>query len=63
MTTAVAEAIITEDNKVKCPYCGKVNGVLTGHETVRNYKIRCRASRKNQEHFFVLNVEGEQRND
>lgn len=63
MTTAVAEAIITEDNKIKCPYCGKVNGIITGFETVRNYKIRCRASRKNQEHFFVLNVEGEQQDD
>lgn len=58
------EAIITPDKKIKCPICGKTNGVITGQETVRNYKMRCRASRRGWEHFFTLNVEkGEKENE
>lgn len=45
---------IIEDGKVKCPYCGKVNGCVTGSEFVYNYKIRCRGSRRGHEHFFLL---------
>lgn len=51
------EAVITPDRKVRCPVCGSTNGMLTGHETVRNYRIRCKSSRRNRQHFFVLNVE------
>lgn len=51
------EAIITPDNKIRCPICGKVCGLITGCETVRNFKIRCKSSRRNHEHYFVLNVE------
>lgn len=54
------EAIITADRKIKCPICGKTNGMITGHETVRNLKIRCKGSRRNHEHYFVLNVESEE---
>lgn len=50
------EAVIV-DKTVRCPICGKLNGVITGEETVRNYKIRCRGSRKGFEHYFTLNVE------
>lgn len=51
------EAVITEDNKIQCPICGKTNGMITGRETVRNYEIRCRGSRRGFEHYFVLNTE------
>lgn len=50
------EAII-EENKIRCPICGATNGMITGRETIRNYKIRCKSSRRNHEHFFMLNVE------
>lgn len=53
------QAIITEDKKIKCPYCNKTNGVITGNETIRNYKVRCRGSRRGGEHYFMLNVERE----
>ncbi len=57
------EAIITENGKIKCPYCGKTNGMITGNETIRNYKVRCRGSRRGHEHFFVLNTEVGERSD
>lgn len=55
------QAIITPDKKIKCPICQKTNGRITGQETIRNYKVRCRASRRGWEHFFVLNVEKEEK--
>lgn len=51
------QAIITEDKKILCPYCHKINGELTGNETVRNLRLRCRGSNGRMEHFFMLNVE------
>lgn len=54
------EAIITYDNKIKCPYCLKTNGIVTGEEYVKNFKMRCRGSRRGLEHFFVLNVGDEE---
>lgn len=59
MDELLKEAIITPDNKIKCPHCGKTNGMVTGNETVRNFKIRCKGSRRNHEHYFVLNTERE----
>ncbi|MCM1325241.1 MAG: hypothetical protein NC094_01325 [Bacteroidales bacterium] len=53
------QAIITEDKKIYCPLCKKLNGILTGQETIRNYKIRCRGSNGRMEHFFMLNAEPE----
>ena len=50
------EAIITYDNKIKCPYCLKTNGMVTGKEYVENFKIRCKGSRRGAEHFFILNT-------
>ncbi|MDE7177070.1 MAG: hypothetical protein K2O59_04580 [Lachnospiraceae bacterium] len=55
------EAIIAPDKKIKCPICGKTNGIVTGQEIVRNYKIRCRGSRRGLEHYFVLNTEMEEK--
>lgn len=56
------EAIITPDNKIKCPICYKTNGKVTGEETVRNFKIRCRGSKRNHEHYFMLNLNVEKEN-
>lgn len=53
------QAIITEDKKIICPYCHKLNGQLTGNEIIRNFKMRCRGSNGRTEHFFKLNVEME----
>lgn len=55
------QAIITEDGKILCPYCHKINGELTGRETIRNYKVRCRGSSGRCEHHFMLNVEMEEK--
>lgn len=55
------QAIITPDNKIRCPICGKTHGLVTGRETVRNFKIRCRSSRRNHEHYFVLNLESREK--
>lgn len=57
----IRQAIITEDKKILCPYCHKINGQLTGQETIRNYKVRCRGSSGRLEHFFMLNVEKEEK--
>lgn len=54
------EAVITPDKKIKCPICGKTNGMITGKETIRNFKVRCRGSRRGWEHFFLLNIEAEE---
>lgn len=59
MEERLKEAIITTDGKIKCPICGKTNGMISGSETIRNYRIRCKSSRRNHEHYFVLNVESE----
>lgn len=56
------EAIITYDNKIRCPYCLKTNGMISGNEFVRNFKIRCKGSRRGAEHFFVLNVSEKEKN-
>lgn len=53
------QAIITEDKKIRCPYCNKINGELTGNEEIHNFKVRCRGSNGRLEHFFMLNVERE----
>lgn len=55
------EAVITPDKKIHCPICGKTNGIITGQETIRNFKVRCRGSRRNLEHFFMINVEREEK--
>lgn len=56
MEERLKEAIITTDGKIKCPICGKTNGMITGKEKVENFRIRCKSSRRGHEHFFVLNV-------
>ena len=49
---------IIEDNKViRCPICGRVNGLANDGAFVRNYIIRCKSSRRNHEHYFTLNIE------
>lgn len=55
------EAVITPDKKIQCPICGKCNGMITGQETIRNFIVRCRGSRRNLEHYFMLNVEREEK--
>lgn len=50
-------AIIDPCGKIRCPVCGTVNGRVTGMETIKNFMVRCRSSRRNHEHFFMLNVE------
>lgn len=53
------QAIITEDKKILCPYCHKINGELIGNETVKNLRLRCRGSNGRLQHYFLLNVERE----
>ena len=50
------QAIITEDKKIKCPVCGKTNGIANDGAFVRGYIIRCRSSKRNHEHSFILNI-------
>lgn len=60
---ATYKQAIIEDNKcIRCPICGRVNGLVNDGAVIRNYIIRCRSSRRNNEHFFVLNWE-EKKND
>lgn len=56
----IKDAVITEDKKIKCAICGKTNGMVTGHETIVNFRIRCRGSRRGHEHFILLNIEPEE---
>lgn len=62
---AYKEAIITEDKKVRCPICGTTNGFANDGAFVRNYIIRCKSSRRNHEHYFILNFNAgeEKKND
>lgn len=50
------EAIITPKGEVRCPYCGLLCAKLTGGETIMNFRMRCRGSRRDTEHYFMLNV-------
>ncbi len=54
----IKKAVISKDKKIRCPYCGKLNGQLTGNEVIRNFKMRCRGSNGRMEHFFVLDYSG-----
>ena len=46
---------IIEDGRVLCPYCYKLNLKVDGSEVIRNLKIKCRGSRRNANHCFVVN--------
>ncbi len=54
MADGLKRAVITTDNKIRCPICGKVNGQISGSEFIYNYKVRCRGSRRGCEHYFLL---------
>lgn len=59
---AYKQAIIEDDKRIRCPICGRVCGLANDGAVIRNYIIRCRSSRRNNEHLFVLNWE-EKKND
>lgn len=46
--------------KIKCPVCGKTNGLINRNAKVCNFRIRCKSSRRNHEHFFILNWQPEE---
>lgn len=50
------EAVITPKGEVRCPHCGLLNAMLTGEETIKGFKMRCRGSRRGAEHYFMLNA-------
>lgn len=52
------QAVIETDGRIRCPVCFKVNGIVTNDAILKNYKIRCRTSRRGHEHFFVVNWNG-----
>lgn len=52
---------IIKDGWVICPYCTKKNMKLSGKETIKNLRFRCKASRRLNEHFFMIdNIESEE---
>ena len=62
------QAVISADGKIHCPYewCCKVNGVVNEGAIIENYIVRCRASRRGREHYFLVNwngKKGEEEND
>ena len=61
MAETLKEAIITLDKKIKCPICNKTNGLLNKEAVIKDYKIRCRGSRRGAEHFFILNSGGDEK--
>ena len=52
----IKEAII-ENGRVLCPYCYKMNLKVDGSEVIQNLKIKCRGSRRNAIHHFIVNFE------
>lgn len=57
----IKKAVISKDGEIRCPYCNKLNGRLTGNEVIRNFKMRCRGSSGRIEHFFALDYSGMER--
>lgn len=59
------QAIIQADGRIRCPFdwCGKVNGVVSDGTIIKNYIVRCRASRRGREHFFVVNWNSEEKGE
>lgn len=55
----IRQAIVTEDKAIICPYCYKKNGQLSGNETIKNFKMRCRGSNGRTKHYFMLDVDTE----
>lgn len=45
------------DGWVVCPVCSKKQFPLCGNEQIKNLKYRCKTSRKNNEHFMMIDVE------
>ena len=56
----VKNAIIGTDRKIRCPYawCGKDNGIANKDAIIKDYIVRCRASRRGHEHYFLINWNG-----
>lgn len=55
-------AIVEDDNRIRCPICGRVNGIANDGAVIRNYIVRCKSSRRNHEHYFILNAGEEKKN-
>lgn len=57
----IEKCAIKKDGWIVCPYCKKKNIKLTGKETIKNLRFRCKASRRLNEHFFMIdNIESEE---
>lgn len=67
MEEKLKDAVIEPDGKIRCPFewCKKCNGVANKGAVIKNYIVRCKASRRNHEHFFLVNWDGgkEEKND
>lgn len=46
------------DNWVLCPYCFKKQFPVDEKTSILHLKYRCRSSRKESEHFMMINHEG-----
>lgn len=46
------------NGEIRCPYCGKKHGELSGNETVIGYKILCKGNKFTGKHYFILNFKG-----
>lgn len=57
------QAIIEDDRRARCPICGRVNGIVNDGAVIRNYIVRCKSSRRNREHYFILDTGEEKKND
>lgn len=51
------EAII-KNGWVLCPVCGKKQFKLNANTTIHNLEFRCKTSRKDNEHFMIVNFGG-----
>ena len=60
---AYRQTVIEDDRRIRCPICGRVNGIANDGAVIRNYIVRCKSSRRNHEHYFILNAGEEKKND
>ena len=38
---AYRQAVIEDDRRIRCPICGRVNGIANDGAVIRNYIVRC----------------------
>lgn len=54
----VVRNALVKESWVICPICGKRQFKVCDNTTIHNLEFRCKRSRRNDEHFMLVNFNG-----